>query len=168
MYAACRGEELFEISKTAIYLIQKFRSFYRFHGHQRIFIGQKLIVKIRNGDEFSFKKLRKSETWTVTKELIESAQNIWNKIVWKISGPVTETECWKIRRNSELKGIMQRADTATTIHYLQLRRMLKERKIIESQNKLQQRQWKERRRKEKMERWSTRGLNIVWIKAGRQ
>jgi hypothetical protein len=33
---------------------------------------------------------------------------------------------------------------------------------------LQQRQWKERRRKEKMERWSTRGLNIVWIKAGRQ
>jgi len=55
------------------------------------------------------------------------------------------------RTNSELKGILQRADTATTIlvQHLQLRRILKERKIIECQNKLQRRQWKEERREVK-------------------
>ena len=56
------------------------------------------------------------------------------------------------RTNSELKGIMHRADTATTTKYLPLRRTLKERKIIEYHNKVQQQQWKEQRSEEKMDR----------------
>ena len=68
-----------------------------------------------------------------------------------ISGHVTGTECWGIRTDRELKGILQCADNAKTVETLQLRRMLKEGKIKECQNKSQQRQRKEQRRKEEME-----------------
>jgi hypothetical protein len=47
------------------------------------------------------------------------------------------------RTNSELRGILQRTDAVSTVNYLQLRITMKERKIIEGQNKLQQQQWKE-------------------------
>jgi hypothetical protein len=59
-----------------------------------------------------------SETWTMTTDETNALKIFDRKVVRKMYGPVKEGECWRIRTNKEIKGILQSDDIVKSIEYL--------------------------------------------------